>query len=548
MFVVENLLRNELIPLELPPCFNTNDLADNYKEIIAHMKTFNHDYSIPVTFSGYKTESSRRKFSIPNPYHYCKLVDYIVENQKEINKIFSDSKYSLTAPTNNKPSKDEAYSKKVKNIGDTKKEIESLFKDNKYEIKLDINDFFGSIYTHSIPWVIHGKTIAKKKQHDDTLLGNKLDSLMRALNYNQTNGILVGNAVSRIVSEIILCTIDKQIKHKFKDIDCCRYVDDYYIYTKRSEQIQEIIAYIRTCLSQYELSFNENKISISESPFIYGKPWVEIVKHYIHLAPEVFLTHLIIEFKSKKDIAILKYGLKVLEGSVYSQNKWKSMESRLVNLWVKFPALSDRLINIFLNNKELLNKTLFKKAIYTIIDDSILLSKDQELIWAIWCAKVFNINLSQKYIAKVLDSSNQLAIILILDIVYKNKKEKANQIQPRIQRIRTSMDEADLNGERKGNLLWSQYWLLAYEATRNKWLKVPGKPFEYAKKNQFFKVLINKNIKFYDEDFTYSIKNIENKNKTKYVTSHELDRKIDSLKNEIMQRMKLQPHRFHMNG
>lgn len=107
----------------------------------------------------------------------------------------------------------------------------------------------------------------KKHRNDMTLLGNQLDKLMRALNYDQTNGILVGNAVSRIISEIILCSVDEQISKKFPEISCCRFVDDYYIYVSKSSQIQEIISYIRTCLAQYELSFNENKIRITEGPF-----------------------------------------------------------------------------------------------------------------------------------------------------------------------------------------------------------------------------------------------------------------------------------------
>ena len=53
------------------------------------------------------------------------------------------------------------------------------------------------------------------------------------------------------------------------------------------------------------------------------------------------------------------------------------------------------------------------------------------------------------------------------------------------------------------NLLWTQFWLLSYESTRNKWLKYKDHPFEYAKKNQFFKKLLQLNIKFYDENFEY---------------------------------------------
>lgn len=96
-------------------------------------------------------------------------------------------------------------------------------------------------------------------------------------------------------------------------------VDDYYIYVSKSSQIQEIISYIRTCLAQYELSFNENKIRITEGPFLYGNPWVEEIKQYIHLQPDMFLTKLIIEYNKCKDIAILKYGLKVISYHHYTK-------------------------------------------------------------------------------------------------------------------------------------------------------------------------------------------------------------------------------------
>ncbi len=46
------------------------------------------------------------------------------------------------------------------------------------------------------------------------MFGNQLDSALMLLNSSQTNGILVGNAVSRIISEIILCKIDNNIEKK----------------------------------------------------------------------------------------------------------------------------------------------------------------------------------------------------------------------------------------------------------------------------------------------------------------------------------------------
>ncbi|OUQ61772.1 hypothetical protein B5E56_00385 [Flavonifractor sp. An112] len=538
MFNTENLLRNEVFPAELPPCFSTDDLATNASFAIATSNSFGQNHSIPLTYSGYKSESSRRKFALPNPYHYCKAVDFIVNNESQIKAIFEKSKYSLTAPIDRQPRQEQAYAKRSNTVLDTKREIECLFQENRYEIRLDINAFFDNIYTHCIPWAIHGITVAKKHRNDMTLLGNQLDKLMRALNYDQTNGILVGNAVSRIVSEIILCTIDEQISKKFPEISCCRFVDDYYIYISNSSQIQEIISYIRTCLTQYELSFNENKIRITEGPFLYGNPWVEEIKQYIHLQPDVFLTKLIIEYNKSKDLAILKYGLKVISCYHYTKNNWPAMQSRLINLWTHFPSLSDRIIDIFLNNKDLLKINALKRAIYSVIDESILLNKEQELIWAVWFVKIFNISISQVYITKVLKTTNELAIIIMLDIVHSSNLENVASILQQRRNLHNYLKSEDTNEKGIPNsLMWTAHWLLAYESTKNQWLKLPGIPFEYAKKNQFFNELLNRNVKFYDPNFSYPNSSSKFHNH-EFATRSELYNALRKMKKSILENLK----------
>lgn len=148
MFNTENLLRNEVFPAELPPCFSTDDLAANATLAIATSNSFGQGYSIPLTYSGYKSESSRRKFALPNPYHYCKAVDFIVKNESQIKAILEKSKYSLTAPIERQPRQKQPYAKRSNTVLDTKREIECLFQENRYEIRLDINAFFDNIYTH----------------------------------------------------------------------------------------------------------------------------------------------------------------------------------------------------------------------------------------------------------------------------------------------------------------------------------------------------------------------------------------------------------------
>ncbi len=537
MFDPKRLLMYEYFPSELPPCFNTKSLAENQEKVFDAISIIGRNYSIPLKYSGYKSETSRRKFAIPNPYHYCKAIQLIVDNQDELTNIFKASPFSLTAPKKGAAKNKQAYAKRSNCVAESKKAIEYCFQNNKYEIRLDINSFFDNIYTHSIPWAIHGINYSKANRNNDSL-GNQIDTAMRSLNYDQTNGVLVGNAISRIISEIILCKIDKQIHKKFPDIECCRYVDDYYIYTTNNGQIQQIIAFIRNALAQYELSFNENKIQINESPFLYGKPWVERIKQFAHLPSDVLITKLIVEYKTYKDISIFRYGLKILQHCNFNDNEWPTLQSRLINLWSSFPSLSDQIINIFLKNKDKLKLTPFKKAIYCIIDESILLNREQELIWAVWFLKVFDIKVSQKYITKVLETNNELAIIIMLSIIDKSNRKKEPRIKSQIERIYNELEKDDIDDKENTNtLMWTSHWLLSYEANRNKWLNLPNKPFAYAKKNAFFKKLLELDIKFFDEDFQYDLSN-NTSHDLQFVTQNEFQKVIRKLKTEMLEKQK----------
>ena len=539
MFDLKRLLQYEFFPAELPPCFSSDDLAANAQHAIQATSMLSREYSIPLIYSGYKSETARRKFAVPNPYHYCKAVDCIVQQEPTLKPIFEKSPYSLTAPMDRVPKASQPYAKRSSSIAETKQEIELLYQDNRYEIRLDINSFFDNIYTHTIPWAIHGISVAKKKKNDRTLLGNQLDKHIRSMNYDQTNGILVGNALSRIVSEIILCTIDSQIHEQFPDVSCCRFVDDYYIYTKRSTQVQEIIAFIRGCLSKYELNFNESKLQINESPFLYGKPWIEQVKQYIHLQPDVFLSKLIMEYNTYKDIAIIKYGLTVIAQCRYTVTSWPAMQSRLINLWVRFPSLSDRILPILWKNKTLLKMRGFKAAIYSVIDEALLLNREQELIWATWFIKVFNIQISQDYMIRVLQSSNELAIIIRLDIICSSDAKNKPKILQQCRSLRDELIAEDIDDKGKSNtLMWTSHWLLAYEATRMKWLNLPNEdPFEFARKNTFFRELLLKSVKFYNPQFIYAEPSPYTKN-YEYATRTELYASLSKLKKLIAERLK----------
>ena len=538
IFVLDRFLRYGYLPKELPPCFQSNDIADNATYVLKATDCINSRSSVPVTYSGFKSEMTRRKFAIPNPYHFCKAASEIVSGETEIIRIFKKSKYSLRAAISGKPLEGETFAMRSYVPSETRTAVEKLYQNNRIEIRLDINSFFDSIYTHTIPWAIHGLTTSKNRRRDLSLLGNRLDNCMQAMNYSQTNGVLIGNDISRVISEIILCTIDSQIQEKFPNISCCRFVDDYYIYAKDANEVQQIIAFIRITLAKYQLSLNENKIQVNESPFLYGKPWLVDIKQSIKLISNDFLSWLISEYKEERDPALLRYGLKVLDARRISHhNCWQVMQSRIINLWVKYPFLADRILPILWNNKEQLKKRELKSAIYTVIDQSLLLGQDLELLWAVWFIKTFDISISQKYAIKVLKSENDLAVIIMIDILASRGLNEKASIMKEYKAILDMLKQEDIDDKGKPDCLpWTAHWMLAYEIERQDSFKCIDETLGIMKSNAFFKKLLKKDIKFYDPLYIYTEDQFQKKSKKEkkvadidaYIKSSEFQEKIEN--------------------
>ncbi len=66
-------------------------------------------------------------------------------------------------------------------------------------LNTDITDCYGSIYTHSISWAIHGKPFAKANRNDTKLLGNNIDATIQSMQNAQTNGIPQGSALMNLL-------------------------------------------------------------------------------------------------------------------------------------------------------------------------------------------------------------------------------------------------------------------------------------------------------------------------------------------------------------
>jgi hypothetical protein len=152
--------------------------------------------------------------------------------------------------------------------------------EKKYEamVQIDVSKCFDSIYTHSLPWAILGKSQTKfNLKKSKGTFGGRFDALMQRLNQNETNGIVIGPEFSRIFAEIILQSIDVELeqallnranlKHKV-DYEIFRYVDDYFVFYNDPSAEPRIIEELQEVLKSKKLAINPAKIKHYPKPII----------------------------------------------------------------------------------------------------------------------------------------------------------------------------------------------------------------------------------------------------------------------------------------
>lgn len=135
-------------------------------------------------------------------------------------------------------------------------------------LKTDVSNCYGSLYTHSIAWALHGYDAAKAAQGDKGLLGNQIDLHIRNSRYGQTNGITQGSVLMDIVAELVLAYVDHLVTVKLqgkKDFHILRYRDDYSIFTLSDQRASEIVRVISDCLRKVGMQLGAGKTSVNSN-------------------------------------------------------------------------------------------------------------------------------------------------------------------------------------------------------------------------------------------------------------------------------------------
>jgi hypothetical protein len=164
------LLSNGFFPPEMPSCFYSERFGANRDVVLKTFETIPSKKKGTPHFHVFKGE--RAVFNFPrfgredrrhayiNPVSYFYLSKVLAENYGALRKLNRRSKVSI-APTIFDWAGERALIRPAFDARDSQR----VTLNAGYELlaEADIAAFFHSIYTHTIPWAIHGKVLAKKR-------------------------------------------------------------------------------------------------------------------------------------------------------------------------------------------------------------------------------------------------------------------------------------------------------------------------------------------------------------------------------------------------
>lgn len=534
------LLKKGYFPKELPPPFQTELFASKIKDIYIEWKkvtlsvekkekkerqAFKDKFreSKWVVHSIPKVGFSRRLLGIPNPYHQAILSKTITDNWKDIELIYNNSKMSSSIPVFDTTGKRALQYKK--SFGEFKKECIINSFDKLFEVKTDVSRYYGTLYTHVIPWAIHTKAIAKIKRRDLSLLGNILDKNLRESNSGQTFGIPIGPDTSLVIAEIIGCKLDEVIQDKFKSssIKGFRFVDDYFIYCENQADSEKVFKFIQSLFTEYQLDINEEKTNISKSPYELESDWaIELGSFNFRKHPksqqtdiERFVSLAFRHAKANPRDSVLNFAISVLKFKVFLDESWEIFQALILKIAITEPVTLPVVTQILISHKSKVDKLKIKSIAEIIIKEHSPKGHHFEVAWALWLCKEFQIKLKDKIAELVFNSNDIISILIALDL-------------KSIGRINSRVSTKNIELELTEDSLMDDKWLLTYESITKGWLPKPKKNPIIL--NEYFNVLNKLKVKFYDETKSLTpltkTKDVAEKVEVKQVNGYEQNKAI----------------------
>ena len=270
---------------DLPPYFVFDKLLKTVDEILGKKTLQSKQSEKPSTcenvnytlFNNKDGKYTWRPIELIHPAIYVDLVNQItqLEHWNTIKNRFSEF---------SKNKKIKCFSIPVESLGDEKDKAEQvsnwskkiqqksieLALDFDYIFHTDIENCYGSIYTHSIAWALHTKDEAKKEgnRNNTRLIGVAIDKSIQSMSYGQTNGIPQGSVLMDFVAEMVLGYADIELSAKICDAEITnyfllRYRDDFRVFVNNPQDGEHILKLLTEVMIDLGMKLNPGKTVFS---------------------------------------------------------------------------------------------------------------------------------------------------------------------------------------------------------------------------------------------------------------------------------------------
>jgi hypothetical protein len=431
-----------------------------------------------------KRKHLRRRLCIPNPRQQAILCSEVAKHWRDLRNICKKSPISLTTPRisstraieGSHDSREIAGERALRSIG------------ARYLLQTDFARFYPSIYTHSIPWAIHGKNKARADRKSE-LYGNRLDLWIRETQDKQTGGIPIGPDTSFLIAEVIASRIDTDLQRLLhRPLRGTRYIDDYHLYFDNLADAEKALAALHRVAAAYELEVNDAKTEIVEMPEALDPSWKTQLRAIRVEDGDTTSIKALFDrgFELAKQYphdSVLTYVAKKIQNSLLIDGKnWETCEPLLLRACFGEPTMLPILLNIYEGHPDADTKRL------TALIEGLCayhgpLHQGFEIAWSLWLAKNLNLSLSKRVGEVVSKIDDDVVALAALDL----RDAALLEIE----------DVSLWSNHLSSDALYSEHWLLAYEAREHRWLTPPDSA-DYIGSDDFFSILREHGVLFYD--------------------------------------------------
>lgn len=346
--IYEGLLGHGLFSEKLPPVFSSEGF---FHYCFTQSPVFPDKPHAYVFYESMRNTNVPRQLGIPDPMAYQLLCKCIADNwsqlQLYIRKNTQGQEYIVSRIHLRKMNGTKSLFQM--NYGNWKMDGTpgpDLLIGSRYIVRADISTCFPSIYTHSIPWALVGKDIAKKNKNKHAEWYNQIDHYLQCCKNGETHGVLIGPHASNLVGEIILTSVDLELTGKWSYV---RNIDDYSCFVNTYEEAKLFLTELSSALRKYDLAINHKKTEISILPMAMTEQWVRQVGN-----PQSFFKNGIMDYigvrsyldsaievmqRNKENSAILNYAIKALPAEKMSANAIDYCVKTVFHLSLIYPYL-----------------------------------------------------------------------------------------------------------------------------------------------------------------------------------------------------------------